>query len=107
MQKGWAMSANRRMHSLFILFALLSVSPLVADDKKPDKKDTPRVVVALPLGVAVGTTTKVVIRGLKLDAASEVRFTDASVTAKILTKGKANVPDKQDPAKLGDTQVEV
>jgi hypothetical protein len=97
----------KRMLFLLPLFALASVGPLPADEKKTEKKDTARVTVALPLGVAPAATTKVVIRGLKLDAATEVRFTDASVTAKILNKGKASVPDKQEPAKLGDTQVEL
>jgi hypothetical protein len=77
------------------------------EDKKPDPKEGPKVLLAAPLGVAPGATTKVTVRGLKLDGATEVKFTDGGVTAKVVGKGKATVPNMQEPAKVGDTQVEV
>ena len=87
------------------------VSPALADDKKkkPDEKPTPQVTVALPLGLAAGSTAKIVIRGIKLDQASEVQFQmkDHPAKAKILSKGKAALPDKVDAKRAGDTQVEV
>lgn len=86
-------------------------SPARADDKKkkPDEKPTPQVTVALPLGLAAGSTAKIVIRGLKLDQASEVQFQmkDHPAKAKILSKGKAALPEKVDAKRAGDTQVEV
>src|SRR6266446_3469964 len=84
---------------------LMSFAASPAQEKKPEKKDTPRVTVAIPLGAASGATTKITIRGLKLDTATAVRFQDSKITVKILTKGQANVPDKN-PEKVGDTQLE-
>jgi hypothetical protein len=60
----------------------------------------------IPLGAAPGTTGKFTIRGLKLDIATDVKFDNGDVKAKILNKGKAGVPDKN-PEKVGDTQIEV
>src|SRR5947209_17499236 len=91
----------------WIVGLVLSVSPSItfSQEKKPDKKDAPRITVAIPLGATPGATTKITVRGLKIDTATAIRFQDAKVTAKILTKGKANVPDKN-PEKVGDTQLE-
>jgi Bacterial pre-peptidase C-terminal domain len=94
------------------LFFVLSLCSLclcgeVFFARAEDKKDGPKVLVAVPLGVAPGATTKVTVRGLKLDGATEVKFTDAGVTAKVVSKGKATVPNMQEPARVGDTQVEV
>jgi hypothetical protein len=62
---------------------------------------------ALPLGAAPGAITKITIRGLKLDGATAVRFQDGKVTAKILSKGKAAVPNMIPPERMGNTQVVV
>ena len=78
-----------------------------ADEKKPEKKDAPRVIVAAPLGIVPGVATPVTVRGVKLDTATAVRFTDSKATAKLLGKGKAPLGKDQDPARFGDTQVEV
>jgi Bacterial pre-peptidase C-terminal domain len=78
-----------------------------ADEKKPDKKDAPRVIVTAPLGIVPGMTTRLTVRGVKLDTATAVRFTDSNVTAKVLGKGKVPLGKDQDPAKFGDSQVEV
>jgi hypothetical protein len=72
-----------------------------------DSKDAPRVVMVLPLGVVPGTPTRLTVRGLKLDTATELRFTDPKATARILNKGKAPLGKDQMPAQVGDTQVEV
>src|SRR4051812_26231928 len=87
-----------------IVLLLIALMPAVAQEKKPEKKDQPQVLVAIPLGIAPGATTSVMIRGLKLDAATEIRFPDSKATAKIKDKGKAAVPDKN-PEKVGDTQL--
>ena len=72
-----------------------------------EKKDAPRVIVAAPLGVVPGVATRVTVRGVKLDTATAVRFTDPRATAKVLSKGKAPLGKDQPAAKFGDTQVEV
>jgi hypothetical protein len=73
------------------------------DKKKAEPKNLPKVVVVLPLAAIPGTTSKLTVRGLFLEDAKEVRFADRKITAKILSKGKAGVPDKN-PDKVGDTQ---
>jgi hypothetical protein len=74
--------------------------------KKSDNNSPPRITVILPLGAEAGRTTKLTIRGMKLDGAQEVKILDDKGTAKIIGKGKANVPDKN-ADQVGDTQVEV
>jgi len=74
--------------------------------KIPDKNAPPRITLILPLGAEAGQTTKLTIRGIKLDGAQEVKILDDKGTAKIISKGKANVPDKN-AGDVGDTQVEV
>jgi len=94
---------------------ILSVAALVfplhsADDQKADKKsEVPTVTMAVPFAVVAGTTNRIVIRGLSLTNASAIRFPGVSQkpTAEITSRGKATVPDKGDPKKLGDTQLEV
>jgi len=92
------------------LFSLLVVAPLVlatfpatGQEKKPEKKDVPRVALCIPLGVPAGVSTKITIRGQKLDTATELRFFDPNVTAKIVKKEKSPPPGKQEPAVVGDT----
>jgi len=84
----------------------LSLSLGWGQEKKAEKKDLPRVLLTIPLGAAPGATTPITIRGLKLDQATEIRFPESKATAKIVSKGKADVPDKN-PEKVGDTQVVV
>src|SRR4051794_13461217 len=90
------------------LAALLLVAaglPMAAQDKKKKEKSTePAIKVVLPLGAAAGKTTKLTIRGSKLDKATDVKVLDGKGTAKIASKGQAGVPDKN-PEKVGDTQV--
>jgi hypothetical protein len=84
------------------------VGSLSFGQQKPsEKKDAPRVLVVAPLGVVPGATTRLTVRGLKLDTATAVRFTDDRFTSKVLNKGKAAPLDKQEPARVGDTQVQV
>ncbi len=77
---------------------------LAQDKKKPEKPAAPRVLVIVPLGAAAGKTTKLTIRGLSLDKATDVKIEHG--TAKLISKGAASVPDKN-PDKVGDTQVVV
>src|SRR5262245_3411771 len=91
----------------FVAFALAALAPapgLAQEKKKPPTKAEPRVTMVIPLGAAPGKTAKLTVRGLGLDAAKGLRFANPKVTAKILSKGKAAVPDKN-PDKVGDTQL--
>ncbi len=93
------------------LIPILVVLPLCAvdaqDKKPPENKDAPTVRLAIPLGFPVGKATRIVLRGQKLDTATEVRFPDVKAAVKILSKGKATVPAMQDAKLIGDTQVEL
>lgn len=100
----------KKVLPLLVTTCVLSVLPLgvpsgrAQGKKKDDKKVQPQVMMVIPLGAAPGKTTKLTVRGLKLDAAREIRFANAQVKAKIVSKGKAAVPDKN-PEKVGDTQL--
>lgn len=89
-------------------FALLCffAHPAFSQDKKAEDK-SPKVVVAVPLGVVAGKTNTVEIRGLNLDTAKAIHFTDATVRATLVSKGKADVPQNQKKERFGDTQVKV
>ncbi|MFM8471786.1 MAG: pre-peptidase C-terminal domain-containing protein [Limisphaerales bacterium] len=75
-----------------------------AQDKKPEDK-APKVIVAIPLGIIAGKTNTVEVRGLNLATATAVQFTEASVTSRVTSKGKAEVPQNQKKERFGDTQV--
>jgi hypothetical protein len=66
----------------------------------------PKVLLALPFGVKPGATTKITLRGLKLDNLKEVRIAPKG-TVKLLKKGKAAVPAQMEAARVGDSEVEV
>ena len=85
----------------------MSASCACAQDKKPEEKEAPRVLVAAPLAVVPGPMGRVTLRGTNLDQATEVRVMAEGAVAKILSKGKINVPPKQDPLRVGSSQVEV
>ncbi|NDD38224.1 MAG: hypothetical protein EB082_07460 [Verrucomicrobia bacterium] len=94
-----------RFELLFsVAMALLLVEGSAQDAKKSEEK-LPRVVVAVPLGIVAGKTNIVEIRGLNLDTAKALPFSDAAVTARITAKGKADVPQNQKKERFGDTQV--
>ena len=97
------------MNHSFTLALLILPALALAQPKKPDAKDAPRVLMALPFGVAPGKSTKVTLRGLKLDTAKEVRFADKAFegTIKLSNKGKVGVPKEMEAARVGDTQVEI
>jgi len=94
-----------------VLLALCLFVPLLhaADEKKDEKrKEPPKIMMAVPFAITPGATNKVVIRGLSLTNATEVHFPSSSnLTAEIKSRGKANLADKADPKKFGDTQIEV
>ena len=58
----------------------------------------------LPLGVAAGQTAQVTLRGQKLDTATEVRAA-GGVAARIVSQGNADLRERQDTARVGDTLI--
>jgi hypothetical protein len=89
----------------WLLFLLASAG--FAQPAKPKLGSQPRVCVVAPLGAPAGATTRLTIRGLKLDAVTEVRFPETKATVKIIKAGAAPVPNQQPADKVGNTQVEV
>ena len=71
----------------------------------PDKP--PRVVMATPLAIMPGNPVKVMLRGWDLEQATEVRSSNPRVQVKVLGKGKAAIPNKQDAKQVGDAQIEL
>ncbi len=94
------------MFRLLLVLLLLPASVVLAQRKKPMPKDQPKVLVALPLGVPPGKTSKLTLRGLKLDGAKEVRLAGKG-SVRLLKKSKVAVPPQQDAQRIGDSQVEV
>jgi hypothetical protein len=95
------------MSRVLIAAVLLVVAQ---DDKKgppPDPK--PKISMALPLSITPGSTSKITLRGLNLDQATEVKFSEPieGGSVSIKGKGKAEMPKETDPAVYGDTKVDL
>ena len=92
-----------------VALALILLAAVQDDKKGPPPDPKPRISMALPLNVTPGGVTKVTLRGLNLDQATEVKFSEpiegASVAIK--GKGKAEIPKETDPAVYGDTKVDL
>lgn len=72
-----------------------------------EKKDAPRITGIAPIGVSPGTEAKLKIRGVKLDAATEVRFPAfPALKAEVKEKKKADLPNGAEAKDVGDTQCE-
>jgi hypothetical protein len=99
---------SRRPSAACLAARLALAGPPDADARqKEPPKDQPKALVALPLGVTAGAPARLTVRGLKLDAATAVKAVEPNVTSKLLSKGRAAVPNQQEPARVGDTQAEV
>jgi len=90
--------------SLALFFGVLGLAPGRGQDKKAEDK-SPKVVVSVPLGIVAGKTNSVEVRGLNLDTAKALHFTENAVQGKVTSKGKADVPQNQKKERFGDTQV--
>jgi hypothetical protein len=90
-----------------MLQVALALSLIVGQPKKPESKNGPHVLVAVPLGFAPGGGGKVTLRGLRLDGATAVRLPGGKGSVKLLRKGKVPVPNTQKPEKVGDSEVQV
>jgi hypothetical protein len=100
--------SSRSVAGLVVSLCLSSyLATLTGHADEPKAEPKPSVIMATPLGLATDTTAKIIIRGLLLDDASEVRVQGSSLVMKILSKGKAPLPANTDPKILGDTQVEL
>lgn len=82
---------------------------VLQEEKKGPVDPKPRISMALPLCIVPGATSKVTLRGLNLDQATEVKLAEPleGVSIAIKSKGKAEIPKETDPAVYGDTKSEL
>lgn len=98
------------MNSTFSLaLALVALLVPTQEDKKAPADPKPRIAMALPLAVVPGAPSKVTLRGLNLDQATEVKFVQPieGATVSIKSKGKAEIPKESDPAQYGNTKIDL
>lgn len=86
---------------------ILALCALVAARAAEDPPEAPEILFGVPLAASPGEPVKVVVRGLRLEGATEARSTTPGVTAALLSQGKAAVPNGIPAAKAGDTQAEI
>ncbi len=94
---------------LLVLAAVISLDTLRAQEKPAEKKDQPKILMALPLAVSPGAMAKVTLRGLKLDQAGMVTISglEMSPNVELKKKEKISVPNGLNANEVGDTQVEI
>ena len=80
-----------------------------SDKKEPKKPEPPRVVVTMPLAVAVGKTNSVRVRGENLTNVTELHFTNDAVKAVATIRAQTTVdlPKGAETNKVGNTQMDV
>jgi hypothetical protein len=89
-------------------FLLAGSLALGADTPAKPTKPVPELKMIMPLGVAAGQTTRVVVRGLQLENATEAKIVGApGATVKLLKKTKLTLDKKEDPRRIGDARVEL
>jgi len=100
------MSNHRVLATLALLFLLTTT--LCAQPKKETKDEPPRVILAMPMAVEIGKKAKIVLRGLKIDTVTEVRFQEPRTTGKLLgdTK-KIPLPNNANVNQVGDSEISI
>ncbi len=93
-----------RQTAASVIVALLALAVAPAAEDPPQ---APGILYSVPLAARPGEPVKVVVRGLRLEGATEVRSATPGVTATLLSQGKAAVPNGIPAAKAGDTQAEI
>ena len=94
-----------RLATIVLLFAL----PAVGQDKGKAKDAPPKPLYALKLAADPGKTTKLTLRGLRLDTATDVRVGEPKSSGKVVGKGrKTGLPNQQMSAEVvGDSEIDV
>lgn len=86
-----------------------SLAHLLAEDKPAEKKEPPKIIMAVPLAVSSGGKSKVTLRGVGLDRASEVRSSVAeqAFAIELKKKEKAGPPNGFNANEVGDSFVDL
>lgn len=72
-----------------------------------DKPEPPRIALASPFAIPPNASTKVILRGWKLNREIEANTAAAGATVKVLKHEAAAVPNGQDAKQIGDSLVEL
>jgi hypothetical protein len=98
-----------RLQRVSSLLALLLVAAHSAGQPKEKPKELPpKPLYALQLAADPGKTTKLTIRGVRLDTATEVRLGDPKSTGKVVGTGrKTPIPMQMSADLVGDTEIDV
>lgn len=97
----------RLLRCLVSLIAFVALREAHAQSAKIEEKERPVVLVANPLGVPHGATTKVSLRGQRFDGATAVKTSVPGVDAKIVGQSNAAVPNMLKAEKVGDRQLDL
>jgi hypothetical protein len=97
----------KHLLTLLILLSLLTLT--FSQDKGKSKDAPPKPLYALKLAADPGKTTKLTLRGLRLDTATDVRVGEPKSSGKVVGKGrKAGLPNQQMSVEVvGDTEIDV
>ncbi len=97
---------RKRLSVLFVIgFVMVFVS--LSSLHSEDKPEAPRIALAVPFAMTPNTTTKVVVRGWKLNRDIEARTTIGNVGLRVIKHENANISNGQEAKLIGDTQIEL
>lgn len=91
-----------------LIAAIPFIGIAFAQPKDKPKDPPPHPLYALQLAVDPGKTTKLTLRGLNLDSATEVRVGEPKSSGKLIGKGKkVAVPNQMNAQVVGDSEIDV
>jgi hypothetical protein len=98
-----------RRSPLTLCLFVLTVTSTIAEEPKESPPPPPplEAQLAIPFTIARGKTTRVIVRGRTLDQITSVEASSAAVTATIIEKGEAKLPEGWKAEQLGDRQVTI
>ena len=91
---------------LVLILIMICGEPAFAWSDEPQK---PELKLISPLAVVPGATTRVTLRGLRIDQATEVRTSDGAASCKItlISQSASAPPGGLDAQRVGDTEVQI
>lgn len=90
------------MHRLLVALLVAAVT----QEKKEAPKPVPKILVCAPPAAVPGQTTKIVVRGMNLDTATDVKV-EGAAEVKVKSKTKVTLPANAEPELLGNSQLEI
>jgi hypothetical protein len=89
------------------LLSVSSVSLWFVSKSPAQPKAAPNIIVAAPLGAPAGQATRVALRGVRLDGATEVRCHHPKVRVKLLDSKKVDLGPREMVENVGDETLDV